>query len=86
MVTARMVNNRMDKVARAQERRVLPSESSQTHLGRRGKTSITIRISLAIFKMTLFSSRENAFYDAILQREHHFYNNVARGATLANEI
>ena len=33
-----------------------------------------------------FPSSENAFYDAILQREHHLYNNVSRGATLVNEI
>ena len=34
--------------------------------------------------MQLFSS--SAFYDAILQREHHFYNRFSRGATLADEI
>ena len=32
------------------------------------------------------SSSENAFYDAILQREHHFYNSVSRGAELVDEI
>ena len=36
--------------------------------------------------MTLIPQGENAFYDAILQREHHFYNSFSRGATLANEI
>ena len=79
MVPARGVNNGLDTLMHAQKRRVLPSESSKTHLGRRGKTSIILRISLAIFKITLFSS-QNAFYDAIMQRKHHFYNNCSRRA------
>ena len=54
MVTARSVNNRLDTPMHTQKRRVLPSGSSQTHLGRRGETSITSRISWAILKMTLF--------------------------------
>ena len=86
MVAARLVNNGLDKAIHAQQRRMLPSESSQTHHGRRGKTSLTYRNPTAIFNITLFSSSESACYDAILQREHHFYNRVPLGGTLVDEF
>ena len=38
-----------------------------------------------IKNVTLVSS-ENAFYDAMLQREHNFYDGFSRGATLVYEI
>ena len=61
MVAARGVSNGLDTLMRAQKRLVLQSESFQAHLGRRCKTSITLRISLAIFKMTLVSSSETHY-------------------------
>ena len=86
MVPARGVLNGLDRPVASQKRRVLPSESFQTLVGRRRKTSITLRISLAIFRITLFSSSENESIEKILEREHHFYSSFSRGATLANEI
>ena len=74
MVPARGAKDRLDRPVASQKRRILPSESSQAHHGRRGQTSITLRISTTIFKITLFFSSESALYDAILQREHYFYN------------
>ena len=72
MVPACCVKDSLDSVVHVQKRRVLPSESSQTHHGRRGKTFITFRLSQAILKMTFSYASESEFYDAILQREHHF--------------
>ena len=82
MVTARGVSNGLDTVAHIQKRRVLPSESSRTHLGRRGETSITLRISSAIFKITLFprarvkvlkkSSSESIIFIAVFHAELHW--------------
>ena len=86
MVPARGAKDRLDTPVASQKRHFLLSELSQTHHGRRGKTSITLRIVSAILKMTLFFSSEIAFYDAILQRDHHFYNNVSRGAIQVAEI
>ena len=74
MVPARMGSNRSSRPVASHKRKILPSESSQAHLGRRGKTSITLRCSLAIWKITFVSWSESAFYDTILQREHPFYS------------
>ena len=86
MDPARSIKDRLDGPVASHKRRVLQSKSSQAHHGRRGTTSITLRISPAISQQHHFLSSESAFYDAILQREHHFYNRVSRGATLVNEI
>ena len=86
MVPARGAKDELDKAPHAQKRRVLLSESSSTHHGRQGKTLITLTISPAVLKMTLLYSSERAFYDAILQREHPFYNRFSRGTTLVDEI
>ena len=54
MVTARGGKDRLDRPVASQKRLCLPCKSSQTHLGRRSKTSITFRFIVAIFKITLF--------------------------------
>ena len=74
MVPARGVKDGLDTAAHAQTRIAFPSESSQVHHGRRGQTSITFRFSTAIPTITCLYSSESPFYDAILQREHYFYN------------
>ena len=45
----------LDSIVHAETHRLLPSESSSTHRDRRGKTSITLIFSRAIFKMPLYN-------------------------------
>ena len=73
MVLARCVRDGLDTVGHAQKRRVLLNESSQAHHDRRGLKN-NIKNFLNHTKNLIFSSKENRFYDAILKREHHFYN------------
>ena len=86
MVPARPAKDRLGTFVNAQKRRALLSESCSTHHDRRGTTSITWIISPAILRMSLLYSSESAFYDAILNWEHHFYNSFSRGASLVDEI
>ena len=86
MFPARCVKDRLDTPVNAQKRWALQNESSSTHHDRLSKTCITLKIARAIPKMTFLYSSENALYENILHREHHFYNRVSRKPTLVFEI